>query len=77
MGSHVRREVIGPIFFEGTISANRYWAELFSSLINELHDDELRERYFQQDDARAHTTPKNLNFFPSCFRTELSTATCR
>lgn len=28
----------------------------------ELHNDELGEGYFQQDDARVHTTVANLNF---------------
>lgn len=49
-----RRRIVGPIFFEETITARRYRA-ILEDFVNELHDDELRTGYFQHDNASAHT----------------------
>lgn len=48
-----RTKIIGPIFFENTINAERY-ADILYDYIALLPRDE-RDAYFQQDGARAHT----------------------
>lgn len=57
-----RRRIIGPIFFDGTINAERYQNNILEPFINQLHDDELHEGYFQQDGARPHTAQRTLNY---------------
>lgn len=61
------RRIVGPIYFDGTITAERYRIEILTTFINELHDDELREGYFQQDGATPHVTRENLNFLSEFF----------
>jgi hypothetical protein len=50
-----RRRLIGPIFFEDSVTAERYRNNILDVFINQLHDDELTHGYFQQDGATAHT----------------------
>ncbi|CAH1374506.1 unnamed protein product, partial [Tenebrio molitor] len=50
-----RRRLIGPIFFEDSVTAERYRNNILDVFINQLHDDELTHGYFQQDGAIAHT----------------------
>lgn len=57
-----RRRVIGPIFFEDTVTAERYRENILQPFFNELHDDELHNGYFQQDGATAHTANTTLEF---------------
>lgn len=38
-----------------------------SPILDTFHDDELREGYFQQDGAPAHTSARNLNYLESYF----------
>jgi hypothetical protein len=48
---------VGPIFFRGTLTAERYRNEILQEFINQLDDEELHEGYLQQDGAAtAHTT---------------------
>lgn len=49
-----RRRIIGPIFFYDTITAARYRG-ILNEFFNQLHDDELENGWFQQDNAPAHT----------------------
>lgn len=56
-----RRRIIGPIFFEDTITADRY-ITILNRFINELHDDELRQGYFQHDNAPAHTALRTRQY---------------
>lgn len=66
-----RRRIIGPIFFNQTITAERYRNELLQPFINELHDDELTEGYFQQDNAPAHKSRETIAFLEQFFDTRI------
>lgn len=57
-----RRRIIGPIFFEGNLNAENYRTNILLPFINQLHDDELQNGYFQQDSARPHVANDTLNF---------------
>lgn len=57
-----RRRIIGPIFFEETINAERYRTLILAEFLRQLHDDELQTGYFQQDGATAHTANTTLNY---------------
>jgi hypothetical protein len=46
-----RRRIIGPIFFNETITAERYRNQILEVFINQQHEDELQTGYFQQDGA--------------------------
>jgi hypothetical protein len=50
-----RRRVIGPIFFDATITTAAYM-EMFNSFVNQLDDEELSIGYFQQNGATSHTS---------------------
>lgn len=65
------RRLIGPIFFNGSINAERYREEILQPFFNELHDDELREGYFQQDGARPHCTAETLQLLRQFFDNRL------
>jgi hypothetical protein len=45
---------------EVIVTAERCRNSLLRPFIEELHDDELQEEYFQQDNAIAHTTGETL-----------------
>nr|XP_008198792.1 PREDICTED: uncharacterized protein LOC103314449 [Tribolium castaneum] len=62
-----KRRIVGPIFFQGTLTAVRYREEILTPFIEELHDDELREGLFQQDGATAHCTAETLDFLRTFF----------
>jgi hypothetical protein len=49
-----RRRIIGPTFFEQTVTAPRC-RNMLEQCVNELYDDELQDGYFQHDNASAHT----------------------
>lgn len=55
-----RRRIFGPVFFEGTINAERYRNNLLEPFFQNLYDDELLHGYFQQDNATAHKTRESL-----------------
>ncbi|KAL1488779.1 hypothetical protein ABEB36_000345 [Hypothenemus hampei] len=55
------RKVIGPIFFDGNINGIRYRTDILHPFLEQLHDDELSEGYFQQDGATPHSTRETLN----------------
>ena len=40
----------------------RYRNEILEPFVNQLHDDELQNTFFQQDEAPIHCTMDNLNF---------------
>lgn len=54
-----RRRIIGPIMFHDTINSERY-CDIFNEFVTQLHDDELRRGFFQQDGATAHTSNATL-----------------
>lgn len=49
------------------MNAERYREEILRPFFDELHDDELRFGYFQQDGATAHTTRDTLNLIGEFF----------
>lgn len=61
-----RRRVVGPIFFNFTINAERY-RNILNEFIEQLHEDELQYGYFQHDGATAHTTRENIAFLREFF----------
>jgi hypothetical protein len=54
-----------PIF-SGTLTAVRY-REIIQQFLEQLHDDEIVNGYFQQDGAPAHTTLETLNMIQEFF----------
>lgn len=62
-----RRRLVGPIFFEGTLTAARYRDEILNQFINQLDGEELQNGYFQQDGATAHTTRETLRYLAEFF----------
>lgn len=62
-----RRRIIGPIFFQGTVTAEVYRNQIIDTFLNELHDDELQYGFFQQDGAPAHTSRETLRYLEEYF----------
>ncbi|PSN43843.1 hypothetical protein C0J52_11885 [Blattella germanica] len=58
------KRIIGPIFFQDTINAQRYRA----LTLVPLSDDEKLNGYFQQDSATAHTANESINKINDVFR---------
>ena len=50
-----RRRMIGPIFYDVTITTAAY-REIFNTFVNQSDDEELSIGYFQQDGATSHTS---------------------
>jgi len=50
-----RRRIIGPIFFDATITTAAYM-EIFNTFVNQLDDEELSIGYFKQNGATSHTS---------------------
>lgn len=61
-----RRRIVGPIFFDDTVNAERYRAML-QVFIDQLHEDELQEGFFQHDNATAHTAAATVTFIQQYF----------
>jgi hypothetical protein len=66
-----RRRLVGPIFFRGTLTAERYRNEILHEFINQLDDEELHEGYFQQDGATAHTAFDTIQVLQEFFDNRL------
>lgn len=62
-----RRRIIGPIFFNENINAERYRTLILEVFINQLHDDELERGYFQQDGAPPHVARVTLQYLQEYF----------
>jgi hypothetical protein len=56
-----RRRIIGPIFFNETINAQRH-QRLLEPFINQLDGVELTKVYNQQDSAAAHKARTTINW---------------
>ncbi|XP_018573282.1 uncharacterized protein LOC108912525 [Anoplophora glabripennis] len=71
-----RRRIIGPIFFQEVINGERYrW--ILRQALEQMHDDELRFGYFQQDGAPAHTLQqKRLDIWKNFMGIELLVGDC-
>ncbi|KAJ8952061.1 hypothetical protein NQ318_010971 [Aromia moschata] len=57
-----RRRIVGPIFFNGTLNAERYRLEILIPFVQMLHDDKLQEDDIQQDGACMHATMEIINY---------------
>lgn len=62
-----RKRIIGPIFFDETINAERYRTHILEPFVSQLNETELEQGWFQQDGATAHTARLSLNFLESIF----------
>lgn len=64
-----KRGIIGPFFFEGTVTSQVYLNMLETFFIPELRRRRipLRHQWFQQDGARPHTTNEVLDFLNQKF----------
>lgn len=62
-----RARIIGPIFFNETINADRYRRQILDTFLNQLDDIELTTGYFQQDGASAHTARETLAYLEEFF----------
>lgn len=56
-----RRRIVGPVFFENTVTANRY-REFLEIIINQLDDEEITRGYYQHDNATAHTAAQTQHY---------------
>jgi len=54
-----QRHIIGPIFFDATITTTAYM-EIFNTFVNQLDEEELSIGYFQQDGATSHTSHASM-----------------
>jgi len=61
-----RRRIIGPIFFDATITTAAYM-EIFNTFVNQMDDEELSVGYFQQDGATSHTSHASMAEIQSFF----------
>ena len=61
-----QRSIIGPIFFDATITTAAYM-EILNTFVNQLDDEELSIGYFQQDRATSHTSHANMAEIQSFF----------
>uniref|UniRef100_V5GT01 Transposable element Tc3 transposase n=1 Tax=Anoplophora glabripennis TaxID=217634 RepID=V5GT01_ANOGL len=66
-----RRRIYGPIFFNGTLTAQRYREEIIAPFVNQLEENEITNFYFQQDGARAHTAGETMNMLREVFQNRL------
>ena len=62
-----RQRVIGPIFFDGRLNAERYQNEILIPFIDQLDEYEVNNGWFQQDGAPAHTANRTINFLERHF----------
>ena len=62
-----RQKVIGPIFFEGNLNAERYRDEILFDFIDQLDEKEMEHAWFQQDGAPAHTAHDTMTFLEKHF----------
>ena len=61
-----RRRIIGPIFFDATITTAAYM-QIFNTLVNQLDDEELSIGYFQQDGPTSHNSHASMAEIQSFF----------
>ena len=62
-----RRRIIGPNFFDATITTAAYMG-IFNTFVNQLDDDELSIGYFQQGGATSHSSHASMAEIQSFFR---------
>jgi hypothetical protein len=62
-----RMGIIGPIFFNDTINAERYRTDILEPFLGHLTERQIEEVWFQQDGATAHTASSSLQFLEDIF----------
>ena len=55
-----RGRIIGPIFFENTITSKRYIHNILEPFFNQLTEQEKQQGWFQKDGATAHTASVSM-----------------
>lgn len=65
-----RRRIIGPIFFENTITAANYHG-ILNRFIEQLHDDEITTGFFQHDNATPHTARQTIQYLEQFYGNRL------
>ena len=63
--------LIGPIFYDGAIHAERYRNNILAPFFEQLTDTECRSGCFQQDSATAHTADQSLDFIAEIFENRI------
>jgi len=58
----ISRRRIFYVFFEQNVTANNYIENMLTPFVQQLHDDEITQGYFQQDKATAHTAHATIDF---------------
>lgn len=66
-----RRRIIGPVFFNNTVTGEFYRNEILRAFFEEVHDDELRDGYFMQDGASPHTAHETIEYLQKFYQNRL------
>ena len=61
------KRIIGPIFVNETINAERQRTHISEPFVSQLNETELEQKLFKQDGATAHNTRTSLKFLKSIF----------
>ena len=61
------RRIIGPIFYEQTVNAERHRNDILTPFFYELTEKEKSYGWFQQDSATEHTAEKFMNKIKEVF----------
>jgi hypothetical protein len=70
-----RSRIIGPTFFEDTVSSERYSELILYPFIGHLNEDDIIRGCFQQDGATAHMAQVSMALLRSVFGERLYLAT--
>lgn len=66
-----RDRIVGPFFFEGTLTAQSYTANILDGAVSDFICDlplsELRSTWFQHDGAPAHFSSRARSYLNACF----------
>jgi hypothetical protein len=60
--------IIGPLFYEGTLDAQRCSNEILNQFFVNLAPGEERFGYFMQDGATPHTANETVRDYAGCFK---------
>lgn len=59
--------IVGSIFFNEIINADRYCSIILTPFLNDLRADEQRDAFFQQDGATPHTARQSMTMLHQVF----------
>lgn len=62
-----RSRIIGPIFFNTTVTSEVYRSDILFPFIGQLNEEELLNSFFQQDNATAHTAHASMDLLGDVF----------